>query len=103
MNNCLDLIDLKFVFRFNFIMEASSTQKFKDDVKRVFRFKDFKKPHIVWVSKVSHNFDFFNEALLSFLFAVSCFFREGFYCILAFIFVFFYKVNRGKISFSDFV
>lgn len=36
MNDRLDLIDLEFIFGLNFVMKTSSTQKFKDNVKRVF-------------------------------------------------------------------
>lgn len=103
MNDCLDLINLEFVFGLNFIMKASSTQKFKDNVKGVFRFKDLKEPHVVWMSKVSHDFNFFNEALLSFFFTVSCFFGEGFNCVLAFILVLFYEIDGSEVSLSNFV
>ena len=103
MNDRLDLIGLEFIFGLNFVMKASSTQKFKDNVKRVFWFKDLKEPHVVWMGKVSHNFNFFDEALFSFLFTVSCFFGEGFNCVLAFILVLFYEIDGSEVSFSDFV
>jgi len=55
------------------------------------------------MGKVSHNFNFFDEALFSFLFTVSCFFGEGFNCVLAFILVLFYEIDGSEVSFSDFV
>lgn len=94
---------LNFYLNFTLSWRLPPLKSSKNDVKRVFRFEDFKEPHIVWVGEMSHNLYFFDETLLSFLFTVSSLFWEGFYCVLAFVFMLFNEVNRSKVSFSDFV
>lgn len=52
---------------------------------------------------MSHDFDFLDQTLLSFFFAVCGFFGEGLDSVSVFILMFFNKINRGEVALSDFI
>jgi hypothetical protein len=54
------------------------------------------------VIELPHNFDFFDKTLLSIFFTVGGLFGESFNCEMLMIIEFFYQVDRGEISLSNF-
>ena len=103
MNDSLNLVAFKFVFSLDFIVQTSSTEQFKDYVERVLGLKYLEQPHVVWMSQVPHDFDFLDQALFSFLLAVSSLFRKSFHCVPGLIFMLFDQIDRCEVSLSDFV
>lgn len=93
MDNGLNFVIFEFIFGLDLVMETSAAQKLKDNVKRVFGFEDFEKPHVVWMAEVSHDFNFLNETLLALFFRVSGFFGKGLNSVSVFILMFFDKIN----------
>lgn len=51
----------------------------------------------------AHDFDFFNQTLFSILFAVGTLFWKCFHRILLFILDFLHEINRGEVSFPNFL
>lgn len=52
--------------------------------------------------ELPHDLNLLNKTLLSILFTVGSFFGEGFDSVILMIVKFFYQVDRGEISFSNF-
>ena len=52
--------------------------------------------------KLSHDFNFLDQALFSIFFTVGGLLREGFDCIILMIVKFLDQIHRSKISLSDF-
>jgi hypothetical protein len=71
----------------------TSLEEFEDDVQRVFGLEDFVESHGVLMVEVSHDFDFLDQALLSFILTVGGFLGECFDSIRDFIFKFFGKID----------
>lgn len=59
--------------------------------------------HAVFVIEVAHDFNFFDEAFFAFVFAVGCFFGEGFDGKASSSLYFFSEVDRGEVPFSYFL
>jgi hypothetical protein len=55
------------------------------------------------MAEMSHDFNFLNETLLALFFRVSGFFGKGLNSVSVFILMFFDKINRGEVSFSNFI
>ena len=53
--------------------------------------------------KAAHDFYFFDEAFLPFVFRVGCLLREGLHCKVTADFHFLCKVDRREVAFSDFL
>ena len=59
--------------------------------------------HSIFMVEVSHNLNFFDQALFAFFLTVGGFLSKSFHCIICFIFCFFDQKDCGKVSFPNFL